>query len=199
MFNSFEKPIVYIIMFSALILGLTLLLFQNQINAVLGFIVIFLISASLLIYLGAEFLAMVYFLVYIGAVAVLFLFMVMLLNSYSELSKSIRFDKQTLISSVTMLASLVGLYKTIKAIFLRAFFYDSLPKQNIVLSSDNEAIMAALKDKLTIKAETTRIIVNDFTMDQLVADIKANFYVQRYLLTEYLVLHPAIRIKVSNN
>ena len=53
---------------------------KNPVHAVLYLILVFFNAAGLFILLGAEFLAMVLVIVYVGAVAVLFLFVVMMLD-----------------------------------------------------------------------------------------------------------------------
>ena len=59
---------------------------RNPVHAVLFLILAFVNSAGLFILLGAEFLAMILIMVYVGAVAVLFLFVVMMLDiDFAEL------------------------------------------------------------------------------------------------------------------
>ena len=59
---------------------------RNPVHSVLWLILAFFNSAGLFILLGAEFLAMILVIVYVGAVAVLFLFVVMMLDiNFSEL------------------------------------------------------------------------------------------------------------------
>ena len=59
---------------------------RNPVHSVLWLIVAFFNSAGLFILLGAEFLAMILVVVYVGAVAVLFLFVVMMLDiNFAEL------------------------------------------------------------------------------------------------------------------
>src|SRR4051812_9414822 len=53
---------------------------RNPVHSVLWLILAFFNSAGLFILLGAEFLAMILVIVYVGAVAVLFLFVVMMLD-----------------------------------------------------------------------------------------------------------------------
>ena len=53
---------------------------RNPVHSVLWLIVAFFNAAGLFILLGAEFLAMILLIVYVGAVAVLFLFVVMMLD-----------------------------------------------------------------------------------------------------------------------
>ena len=53
---------------------------RNPVHSVLWLILSFFTSAALLVLIGAEFLAMLLVVVYVGAVAVLFLFVVMMLD-----------------------------------------------------------------------------------------------------------------------
>ena len=60
--------------------GLMTVLSRNPVHSVLWLILAFLSSAGLFVILGAEFVAMLLIIVYVGAVAVLFLFVVMMLD-----------------------------------------------------------------------------------------------------------------------
>jgi NADH-quinone oxidoreductase subunit J len=53
---------------------------KNIIQSVLYLILVFLLCSLLFIYLGAEFIGLIILIVYIGAIAVLFLFVIMMLN-----------------------------------------------------------------------------------------------------------------------
>jgi len=60
--------------------GLLVVLARNPVHSVLWLILAFISSAGLFVLLGAEFVAMLLVIVYVGAVAVLFLFVVMMLD-----------------------------------------------------------------------------------------------------------------------
>jgi NADH-quinone oxidoreductase subunit J len=60
--------------------GLAVIVARNPVHSVLFLILAFVCAAGLFLLLGAEFLAMILVVVYVGAVAVLFLFIVMLLD-----------------------------------------------------------------------------------------------------------------------
>jgi len=60
--------------------GLFVIIARNPVHAVLWLILAFFNAAGLFVLLGAEFLAMILVVVYVGAVAVLFLFVVMMLD-----------------------------------------------------------------------------------------------------------------------
>src|SRR5258705_1566913 len=68
--------------FSTIIIASALLvvLSRNPVHSVLFLILAFFNAAALFVLLGAEFLAMILVVVYVGAVAVLFLFVVMMLD-----------------------------------------------------------------------------------------------------------------------
>lgn len=66
--------------------GLFTVISRNPVHSVLWLILAFLSSAGLFVLLGAEFVAMLLVIVYVGAVAVLFLFVVMMLDvDFAEL------------------------------------------------------------------------------------------------------------------
>jgi len=68
--------------FSAVLIGSALMVItsRNPVHSVLFLILAFFNAAALFVLLGAEFLAMILVVVYVGAVAVLFLFVVMMLD-----------------------------------------------------------------------------------------------------------------------
>ena len=76
----------YLFALSAIAGGLFTVISRNPVHSVLWLILAFLSSAGLFVLLGAEFVAMLLIIVYVGAVAVLFLFVVMMLDvDFAEL------------------------------------------------------------------------------------------------------------------
>ena len=69
-------------MFAAIVIasGALTILSRNPVHSVLWLILAFFNAAGLMLLVGAEFIAMLLVIVYVGAVAVLFLFVVMMLN-----------------------------------------------------------------------------------------------------------------------
>ncbi len=63
-----------------IVAGLMVTLARNPVHSVLWLILTFLSASGLFVLLGAEFVAMLLIIVYVGAVAVLFLFVVMMLD-----------------------------------------------------------------------------------------------------------------------
>jgi NADH-quinone oxidoreductase subunit J len=70
----------YLFAILAVAAGLSVVLARNPVHSVLWLILTFLSSAGLFILVGAEFVALLLVIVYVGAVAVLFLFVVMMLD-----------------------------------------------------------------------------------------------------------------------
>jgi NADH-quinone oxidoreductase subunit J len=70
----------YVLATIAILAALAVVVARNPVHSVLFLILAFFTSAGLFVLLGAEFLAMLLVVVYVGAVAVLFLFVVMMLD-----------------------------------------------------------------------------------------------------------------------
>ena len=70
----------YLFAFVAVVAGVLVIASRNPVHSVLFLILAFFNSAGLFVLMGAEFLAMILVIVYVGAVAVLFLFVVMMLD-----------------------------------------------------------------------------------------------------------------------
>jgi NADH-quinone oxidoreductase subunit J len=75
-----QAVLFYIFAAVAVASGVLVVSARNPVHSVLFLIVAFFNVAALFVLIGAEFLAMILVIVYVGAVAVLFLFVVMMLN-----------------------------------------------------------------------------------------------------------------------
>nr|YP_009317704.1 NADH dehydrogenase subunit 6 [Zygodon viridissimus]AOY35751.1 NADH dehydrogenase subunit 6 [Zygodon viridissimus] len=64
----------------ALVSSVMVIRAKNPVHSVLFFILVFFNTSGLLVLLGLDFFAMIFLVVYVGAIAVLFLFVVMMLN-----------------------------------------------------------------------------------------------------------------------
>lgn len=99
--NIFFYFFASISIFSAVLVILS----KNTVNSVLFLILTFVATACLWLLLEAEFLAVILILVYVGAVIVLFLFVVMMIDQEFEL-KEIGISKYSLIIVLTSLSML---------------------------------------------------------------------------------------------
>ena len=91
-----------IAVFSALMVTIS----RNTVYSVFFLILVFISISILFIMIGAEFLGMIMLIVYVGAVAVLFLFVVMMLNVTESITK--RSTRKGLINNITV-GSVVGI------------------------------------------------------------------------------------------
>ena len=89
---SFIEIIFYVFASILLLTSLGVILFKNPVYSAISLILSFITSAALWLLLQAEFLAIVLILVYVGAVMVLFLFVVMMLN-IDDVVRTSRFNK----------------------------------------------------------------------------------------------------------
>jgi len=95
------------------ILSLLVVTRRNPVHSVLWMLVLFIHIAALYLFLNAEFIAAIQIIIYAGAILVLFLFVIMLLNLRKEEAEK-RFQKQWLYSIaisvllVIFLVSVVG-------------------------------------------------------------------------------------------
>jgi NADH-quinone oxidoreductase subunit J len=80
MLTGLEAAFFYLFAFIAVAAAFMVIAARNPVHSVLWLIVTFFNAAALFLLTGAEFLAMILLVVYVGAVAVLFLFVVMMLD-----------------------------------------------------------------------------------------------------------------------
>ncbi len=100
----------YLLSFLAILCGLMVILEKNPIHSVLYLVITFFAIAGHYILLNAQFLAAVHIIVYAGAIMVLFLFVIMLLNLNKETEphKPIAVKFAAVISAGILLIVLVG-------------------------------------------------------------------------------------------
>jgi len=78
--NGFRYEALDIVSFTAILSGILVIISKNPVVSVLFLIGLFLSIASYLMILGLNFIGLSYLLVYVGAVSILFLFILMLIN-----------------------------------------------------------------------------------------------------------------------
>lgn len=107
-------PVILFYVFATILVGsaLAVVTLRNPVHSVLFLILAFFNAAALFIMLGAEFLAMLLVIVYVGAVAVLFLFVVMMLNVEVETFRRglTKYSHAGFIIAAFLLAQMVVLY-----------------------------------------------------------------------------------------
>jgi NADH-quinone oxidoreductase subunit J len=90
MLTGIQGAFFYLFSFVAIASAVMVIAGRNPVHSVLFLILAFVNAAALFLLTGAEFLAMILIVVYVGAVAVLFLFVVMLLDvDFTELRSGV--------------------------------------------------------------------------------------------------------------
>ncbi len=127
------------------IAGVLVTVSKNPVHSVLWLILAFLSSAGLFVLLGAEFVAMLLIIVYVGAVAVLFLFVVMMLDiDFAELKGEM--------SKYMPLALLIGVIVLMQlSIGLGVWVYSEPASEMAVAAT-------AVRDSGVIEVENSRAI-----------------------------------------
>src|SRR5215471_17857103 len=107
-----QTILFYVFAAIAVASGVLVVSARNPVHSVLFLILAFFNAAGLFVLIGAEFLAMILVIVYVGAVAVLFLFVVMMLDiDFAELrSGFVRYLPIGSAIGVVLLAELVFLF-----------------------------------------------------------------------------------------
>lgn len=114
---NFTLYLFYIFSFILVSSAIVVISTRNMVHAAMFLILAFVNAAALFILLGAEFLAMLLIVVYVGAIAVLFLFVVMMLNVDLNVAQEINRKRPIFILvGATLFAEIVTIlrFSTIK-------------------------------------------------------------------------------------
>jgi len=108
----------YFLSFLAIMFALMVVFSKNPVHSVLYLVLTFFTIAGHYVLLNAQFLAAVHIIVYAGAIMVLFLFVIMLLNLNKETEphKSVWLKASAAVASGLLLVVLVGSLKSVETI-----------------------------------------------------------------------------------
>ncbi len=170
---------------------------RNPVHAVLFLILAFFNSAGLFVLLGAEFIAMILIIVYVGAVAVLFLFVVMMLDvDFAELRAG--FTKYVpigaLIGGILLLQLLmvVSAWTIAPAGSLR--IVEPIPSADAVTNA--EAIGRVLYTKYAYFFQLAGLILLVAMIGAIVLTLRHRVGVKRQNISEQVARDPAKAIEV---
>jgi NADH-quinone oxidoreductase subunit J len=128
---SFIEIIFYVFASVLVLTSLGVILFKNPVYSAISLILSFITSAALWLLLQAEFLAIVLILVYVGAVMVLFLFVVMMLN-IDDVMRTSKFNK---IAPFALFIGLIVVAELVTLIWFRSDQFSMLSVSTGVLDS----------------------------------------------------------------
>ncbi|MCD6035377.1 MAG: NADH-quinone oxidoreductase subunit [Rickettsiales bacterium] len=174
---------------------------RNPVHSVLFLILAFFNSAGLFIMLGAEFIAMLMVIVYVGAVAVLFLFVVMMMDINFAVMRQgfIRYLPLGLLVVAALAAEFFMVFKTVgasqtamaKASLLRL----TPPVEGI---TNTEAIGAVLYTHYVYPFQTAGIILLVAMIGAIVLTLRSRPGVKRQSIVKQLDRKPEDCIRVVN-
>ena len=174
-------------LFSAILLLSSLMVIstKNPVHSVLFLILAFLNAAGIFVILHAEFLAMILIIVYVGAVAVLFLFVVMMLDFKTSLEKDniLQYMPIGLLIGLVFIAELV-----IELINTRLDLSNiqilSNPLDNFSDQSNTEAIGSILYTNYVLYFQLSGVILLVAMVGSIVLTLRDREGVKRQIVSE---------------
>jgi NADH:ubiquinone oxidoreductase subunit 6 (subunit J) len=207
--------VFYLLSFFLVASGTAVIFARHSVHAVLFLILCFFNAAGLFILLGAEFLAMILVIVYVGAVAVLFLFVVMLVNieprretfrltreQWPIFQKGVKeITRYTFVWFVVFSGLLYGLswlgaqmaglpfsafvYTYIPVVFAPLFFQLTIPYTHSLVSAAFVIVSLLLASPITVAVTRTHFFT---ALDHLQRGFSVPLLVGVMLVVEFLVV-----------
>jgi NADH-quinone oxidoreductase subunit J len=192
---------VFFYLFAALVLaaGVMVITARNPVHAVLFLIVAFFNAAGLFVLMGAEFIAMILVIVYVGAVAVLFLFVVMMLDiDFVEFKQGfMRYLPIGAVIGAILLVELllvVGTWATAPQVAEMI----AAPTPPISDISNTEAIGRILYTKYVYFFQAAGLILLVAMVGAIVLTLHHKVGVKRQSVAEQIARDPATAIEIRN-
>jgi NADH-quinone oxidoreductase subunit J len=151
-----SAPVVifFVLAAMAVVGAVSLIVQRHPIHSALSLIVVMVALAGLYLLMGAEFVAAVQIIVYGGAVMVLFLFVIMLLNAGEE--ERTNFSKLALYAGIPMAVAVTGL---IAAALLNSTRASALPPAQAVTLTSTRTLSNLLFQEFVYPFELTSFLI----------------------------------------
>ena len=157
--SGWESVFFWVFSIAAILAGLLTVMARNAVHSALFLISSLVSVAALFILLGAEFIAGVQILVYVGGVMVLFLFVIMLVNvGAEEEGRAAIFNRP---AQVTAALVFLGLLAGALVIYAIPRGYQALQKRDEAAVQQADAKRAATEAKLPAAATGVSRLTND--------------------------------------
>jgi NADH-quinone oxidoreductase subunit J len=174
-------------LFSAILLLSSLMVIstKNPVHSVLFLILAFLNAAGIFVILHAEFLAMILIIVYVGAVAVLFLFVVMMLDFKTSLEK----DNILQYMPIGLLIGLVFIAELVIVLINTRLDLSNIqiltnPLGNFMDQSNTEAIGSILYTNYVLYFQLSGVILLVAMVGSIVLTLRDREGVKRQIVSE---------------
>lgn len=187
----------YLFAISVIAGGLFTVISRNPVHSVLWLILSFLSAAGLFVLMGAEFVAMLLIIVYVGAVAVLFLFVVMMLDvDFAELKAEM--------AKYMPLALLIGLVILMQ--FVIAFgAWESSPGAGALLAQtpaegthNTQALGLILYDDYLLIFQLAGLVLLTAMIGAIVLTLRHRTDVKRQNVVDQMMRDPAKAMELRN-
>jgi NADH-quinone oxidoreductase subunit J len=189
----------YLFALSCIAGGLFTVISRNPVHSVLWLILSFLSAAGLFVLLGAEFVAMLLIIVYVGAVAVLFLFVVMMLDvDFAELKAEMaRYLPLGLLIGVIVLMQLAmafGVWTTADGVAL-ATVPDAIAGGG---EHNTQALGLVLYDKYFLLFQLAGLILLVAMMGAIVLTLRHRVDIKRQNILQQMYRDPAAAMELKD-
>jgi len=191
---------LFFYLFSALTIGSAVMVIsaRNPVHAVMFLILAFINAAGLFLLLGAEFLAMLLIIVYVGAVAVLFLFVVMMLDvDFAELRAGYMkyFPVGALVGFIVLaeLIALFGAWKTDGSVSIAP----AAPIPDAAIVTNTEALGLVLYTEYIYYFEAVGIILLTAMVGAIVLTFRHNDRAKRQNIGDQVARTPETSIEIK--
>ncbi len=187
----------YLFAFAAIASAVLVITSRNPVHSVLFLILCFFNAAGLFVLLGAEFLAMILVVVYVGAVAVLFLFVVMMLDvDFVELREG--FLDYLPIGGVIGLILLVEMILLVGTWTIAPDLIAHTSTPTVVDISNTQAIGQVLYTKYVFFFQMAGLILLIAMIGAIVLTMRHKPNVKRQVIADQVARGPATAVEIKN-
>jgi NADH-quinone oxidoreductase subunit J len=176
--------------------GFMVIAARNPVHSVLYLILAFFTSAGLFVLIGAEFIAMILVIVYVGAVAVLFLFVVMMLDiNFTELRQG--FLQYLPIGGLIGLILLVELLMVLAAWQFAPEVISAQPQATIGTATNTQALGAIIYTQYVYAFQAAGVILLIAMIGAIVLTHRTRPGVKKQRISSQVYRDPKTTIEVK--
>ncbi|OUU74127.1 MAG: NADH:ubiquinone oxidoreductase subunit J [Methylococcaceae bacterium TMED69] len=146
---TFEQLVFYGFAGLTLVAGLSVVSLRNPVHAALALILCFFSTAGLWLLMEAEFLAIALVLVYVGAVMVLFMFVVMMLDINIEETKK-GFGKILLVAMILTIPMVVAVGTVMNSNFFKTSSFSYIAREDVNYNNTREIGLKLFTDYILL-------------------------------------------------
>ncbi|MDC3160061.1 NADH-quinone oxidoreductase subunit J [Pseudomonadota bacterium] len=146
---TFEQLVFYGFAGITLVAGLSVVSLRNPVHAALALILCFFSTAGLWLLMEAEFLAIALVLVYVGAVMVLFMFVVMMLDINIEETKK-GFGKILLVAMILTIPMVVAVGTVMNSNFFKTSSFSYIAREDVNYNNTREIGLKLFTDYILL-------------------------------------------------